>query len=131
MNRLPIALILAAALFASCASKPAVVTDDMTFEQITQRAQEASDRYDYQAALDYYGKGLELFSSDLSKVAACTYEIAFIHYKRGAYQLSADKFKTLFAMYEQYGAEHPQRYLILARKVYPNVEAKLAEPKTE
>ncbi|MCX7023708.1 MAG: hypothetical protein NT080_03715 [Spirochaetes bacterium] len=132
MKRTVFVLIATAILFAaSCVSKPVVVPENLSFEEIVQRAQEASDRYNYQAALGYYRVGLERFSSEPAKVVACTYEIGFIHYKQGEYALAADKFTTLFSLYDEFGPSLPPRYLILARKVYPKIEAKLAEGVTK
>lgn len=124
-----LAAVLAAAFLSSCASKPPVIPEDATAMELIQRAQEASDRSDWAAAIVYYETARERFGSDPSVLVTCEYETAFIHYKQGKYALAEGEFLALIAKYESpEGASLPPRYLILARKVLPTVREKMGKP---
>lgn len=124
-----LAVLFAAALLASCASKPPVIPEDASAMELIQRAQEASDRSDWAAAIIYYETARERFGSDPSVLVTCEYETAFIHYKQGKYALAEEEFLALIAKYESpEGASLPPRYLILARKVLPTVREKMGKP---
>ena len=124
-----LAVLFAAALLASCASKPPVIPEDASAMELIQRAQEASDRSDWAAAIIYYETARERFGSDPSVLVTCEYETAFIHYKQGKYALAAEEFLALIAKYESpEGASLPPRFQILARKVLPTVREKMGKP---
>jgi len=126
-SKLLFSAILAAAYAASllsCASKPASIPDDMSAPSIVQRAQEASDDYDYKVALAYYQALKERYGSDPAYLCAAEYEMSFIAYKQGRIVEAKAGFQELLARYSQPGAEAlPQRYRILAVKVLDNIEA--------
>ncbi|MCK7474353.1 MAG: tetratricopeptide repeat protein [Rhodopseudomonas palustris] len=124
-----LAALFAAALFSSCASKPPVIPEDASAMELIQRAQEASDRSDWAAAIVFYETARERFGSDPSVLVTCEYETAFIHYKQGRYALAEEEFTALIAKYESpEGSSLPPRYLILARKVLPTVREKMGKP---
>ncbi|HSV56415.1 MAG TPA: hypothetical protein VLH39_04835 [Magnetospirillaceae bacterium] len=126
---LPAVLFLASFFFASCASRPPVISDDATAMELIQRAQEASDRSDWGSAIVYYETVRERFGTDPAILAACKYEIAFIQYKQGKFALSEEGFLSLIALYESpVGASLPPRFLILARRVLPVVRQRIRRP---
>ena len=129
MRKIPTLLVAASValvLFSSCASKPVVIPDDITAAELIQRAQESSDKEDWENAILYYETARDRFGSDPSVLVACEYETAFIHYKQGKLQLAEQEFTALIEKYESAeGAALPPSYLILTRKVLPKVQEKL------
>ena len=111
-------------LFA-CATKPISVDESLSFEEIVQFAQEAADKNNYNLSLIYYNTALDRFSSDISKLSACTYEIGFIYYKKGEYKLALEKFESVFNLYSEFGSILPPRYYILAKKVFNKIETEI------
>jgi outer membrane protein assembly factor BamD (BamD/ComL family) len=105
----PAALFAAAALFvlsaAGCASRPVTAPDDITAEELIQRGQEASDRYNYDQALQYYRLVLDRFPYNIDMVCAAEYEIAFINYKQKNYAEARVQFNTLLLRYQSPDAE--------------------------
>jgi len=119
-----IAAVLALGVFAlgACASGAQAIPDDLSYEELVQRAQEASDAYRYAAALDYYGAALERFGSNPAVEVACDYEIAFLQYKMGDYAESATGLQAVIDRYDAPdGSTLPPQYRVLAAKVLPQV----------
>lgn len=115
----------ALALFSSCASEPPAIPEDVSAAELIQRAQEASDRSDWETAIRYYETARARFGTDATVLVACEYETAFIHYKQGQFALAEEEFTALIAKYESAeGSSLPPSYLILARKVLPTVQEK-------
>ena len=107
----------------ACASTPIVVEDDLSPEELVQRAQEASERSKYDQAIQYYDAVLTRFPGDLSMVCAAEYEIAFIQYKQKRYEPSKEGFRTLLKRYASTDAALlPPQYRILAEKVLAKME---------
>lgn len=121
------AAILALALVLGCSTAPKPVPEGLSSSELIQRAQEASDAYNYDQAVAYYKAVMERYSTDPSMEAMGDYEIAFIYYKQEKYQAAEDLFKSLLALYDApSGATLPPRYKTLAIKVMPAVEEALA-----
>ena len=121
---LAIAAALAAAL-ASCASAPKEIPEGLSAQVLVQRAQEASDVYNYDAALAYYGALKERYGSDPAYDCAADYEIAFIAYKQKRYDEAEAGMTALLERYAQPGAEALiPRYRILAAKVLEGIAAR-------
>lgn len=121
------ALAFAALALGACASGPTAIADDLSYEELVQRAQEASDAYRHAVALDYYGAALERFGADPAIKVACDYEIAFLQYKMGDYEESAAGLQALIARYEAPDAASlPPQYRVLAAKVLPQVLERVA-----
>jgi outer membrane protein assembly factor BamD (BamD/ComL family) len=116
---------LAASLFAACAGAPKVIPQDLSSRELVQRAQEATDAYNYKAAIAYYEALRERFGSDpLSKTTA-DYEIAFIAYKQGRFAVAKEGMENLLARYSgPDAASLPPRYAILAKKVLESIATK-------
>jgi outer membrane protein assembly factor BamD (BamD/ComL family) len=113
-----------------CASQPKPIPADLGSSELVQRAQEASDGYNYDQAIAYYQAVLNRFGEDPSLVCMGRYEIAFIYYKQGKYQASNELFTKLLASYDAEGGDQlPPRYKILAEKVQPKVQAGLSASK--
>lgn len=109
----------------SCASKPAVIPENLTAAELVQRAQEASDRGRYNASLQYYETILDRFPYDMEYVCAAEYEIAFIRYKQKKYDLSKTGFNALLERYNSPDEELlPPQYKILSRKILATIAEK-------
>ncbi len=131
MKTCPVALLCAAALsLASCASAPdpAKIPADMSSRELIQRAQEASDASNWKAARVWYSVAKERYSSDLSVVCACEYELAFIDWKAGRSKEAKAGFEALLARYRSPDAALlPQEYKYLSELILAKVDAKLAK----
>ena len=117
-----LAFALAVAALGACASGSATIPADLGYEELVQRAQEASDAYRHADALDYYGAALERFGSNPAVEVACDYEIAFLQYKMGDYVESATGLQAVIDRYDAPdGSTLPPQYRVLAAKVLPQV----------
>ena len=81
---------LAASLFFACAGAPKVIPQDLSARELVQRAQEATDVYNYKAAIAYYEALNDRFGADPLYMTTSEYEIAFIAYKEGHYAAAKD-----------------------------------------
>jgi outer membrane protein assembly factor BamD (BamD/ComL family) len=84
----------------ACAAGPAVISDDLSPAELIQRAQEASDKNRYNAALAYYQALLDRNPTNIDLICAAEYEIAFIHYKQKKYDLAKEEFNALLRRYD-------------------------------
>lgn len=120
------ALIVAASSFfglSSCASAPVTVPEGLSSAELVQRAQEASDKNDWTAALTYYQAVLDRYGDDLQVVCAAEYEIGFLKYKQKKWDEAKTTFKALLARYEgPDGLLLPAQYKVLADKVLAKIE---------
>lgn len=113
---------MAAIIFIACAGVPKVIPQDLSARELVQRAQEATDAYHYDAAKAYYNALNERFGSDPLFMTTAEYEIAFIDYKQGRYDVAKQAFEALLAQYAgPDGASLPQRYAVLAKKVLESI----------
>ena len=102
-----------------CRSTPTDIPTDLDPEEYFQRAQEAVvERSDYKTALFYYETFLDRFSDDIQLVVQAEYEIAFIHYKLGDYDLARGEFNALLERYKADDAQLLPRWpLVLTQKI--------------
>jgi len=111
-----------AAVLVACAGAPKVIPQDLSASELVQRAQEANDAYNYDAAIAYYKALNERFGSDPLYMTTSEYEIAFIDYKKGHYPVAKQALEELLAKYAgPDGATLPQRYAVLAKKVLESI----------
>ena len=116
--RFTVCAALVASLFVACAGVPKVIPQDLTAREIVQRAQEATDAYNYHAAIAYYEALGERFGSDPLYKTTADYEIAFIAFKQDRYAAAKEGFEALLALYAgPEGSTLPPRYAVLAKKV--------------
>jgi len=109
---------LAAALIVGCAGAPKVIPDSLSARELVQKAQEATDAYNYRAATAYYQALGERFGADPLFKATADYEIAFIAYKEGRYAQAKEGFEALLARYEgPDGPSLPPRFAVLSKKM--------------
>ena len=129
MRLIKIAVIIAASIVVfSCATTPITVPYGLTPMELIQRGQEASDRNRFAHALQYYDALIERYPFDIDYICAAEYEIAFIHYKQGDYNLSRDKFNALLSRYYAPGGQLlPQQFEILSNIVLVRMEEKEAQ----
>jgi tetratricopeptide (TPR) repeat protein len=100
----------------------------MTPEELVQRAQEASDRNRYKAALQYYQALYERYQDIGDWILTAEYEIAFIHYKQGKYGEAREELSLLLSRYDTPDAElMPQQYKRLAAIVLQSIDEKEAK----
>lgn len=101
------------------------ISEDLSPAELIQRAQEASDRNRYNAALQYYQALLDRNRSNTDLVITAEYEIAFIHYKQGKYPQARTELQTLLEYYNSVDAELlPQHFKRLAEIVLESIEKK-------
>lgn len=119
----------AGALFLlSCQTGPPEIPEDMSQAEMFQRAQEALDDENYDAALAYYREFLERFPEDTGNRMAARYEIAFIYYKKGDYDTAEQQFQDLLAEYEEPVPEElPVWPRVLAEKLLDKIEERRQE----
>ncbi|GHU08591.1 hypothetical protein FACS1894151_04780 [Spirochaetia bacterium] len=121
------ALLAALCVLASCASGPVEIADNLSPEELIQRAQEASDNNNYNRALRYYEALRDRYSDIEQKKYLCTaeYEIAFIYYKQKKYEEATEGFMLLLERYEGEDAIWlPRQYRVLANIVLENIQSK-------
>ena len=88
-----------------------------------QRAQESSDRYRYNVALQYYEIILERFPFDIDSIIAAEYEIAFIHFKQRRYAVARTGFTSLLERYNHPDAVLlPQQFRILSERILLTID---------
>ena len=129
-TRFIVSAAVAAFLIVACAGAPKVIPPDLSARELVQRAQEASDVYNYKAAVAYYKALSERFGSDPLYMTTSEYEIAFIDYKEKHYEAAKNAFEALLAQYAgPDGASLPQRYAVLAKKVLESIAERHTEKK--
>lgn len=69
--------------------------------EMFQRAQEAVDRERWETALRYYREFIQRFPDDRGAIMEAEYEIAFIAYKQGDYDVARDRFEKILLAYEE------------------------------
>jgi outer membrane protein assembly factor BamD (BamD/ComL family) len=118
--------VLGAALYcAACASRGPAIPDDLSAAELIQRAQEASDRNRYTAALQYYEALLERNPANIDMVCTAEYEIAFIHYKQKKYADAQVEMNALLDRYRGPDAELlPPQFKRLANIVLDRIAEK-------
>lgn len=113
---------LAALLAAACAGAPKEIPSELSASELVQRAQEASDQYNYEAATAYYQALKDRYGSDPSIDCAADYEISFLLYKQKRYAAAKEGFEAVVARYaEEGGSALPERYYILSRKLLDRI----------
>ncbi len=134
MRRIPIAVAaaIAALSIAACETAPKQIPEGAGAREMIQRAQEASDAGKEKTARAYYEAAKQRFPDDLAIVCACEYEIAFLDYKAGRYEVAAAGFGALL---ERYGSPDaaflPQEYKILSERLLKKTNAILDERKAK
>jgi outer membrane protein assembly factor BamD (BamD/ComL family) len=119
---------IAASLLVACAGAPKSIPQDLSARELVQRAQEATDGYNYAAATAYYEALGQRFGSDPLYKATADYEIAFIEYKQGRYAAAKEGFEALLARYSGPDASTlPPRYAVLSKKILDTIAA-MAKP---
>ncbi len=74
-------------------------TPNTPTEVYFQRAQQASDQYDYQTSLKIYTELLAKKDLDMSTRVSAMYEVAFLHFKMGDRALAKTQFQKILNMY--------------------------------
>mgnify|MGYP006287622245 CR=1 FL=1 len=111
---------------AACQTVPTPddIPDGLSQAELFQRAQEAVDDENWEAALVYYQTFLQRFPDDAANRAAAKYEVAFIYYRTGDLQTAEEQFDALLEDYEDpaLAGQLPQWPRILATKLLGMIE---------
>ena len=111
-----------AIFFSACASS-INISNDLSPAELIQRAQEASDKNRYNAALQYYQALNERNRSNIDLIITSEYEIAFIHYKQKKYQQAKNELTDVLGYYNTPDEELlPQHYKKLSKIVLERIE---------
>jgi outer membrane protein assembly factor BamD (BamD/ComL family) len=120
-----LALLVLGVLVVGCASVKVSVDGDIAADELVQRGQEASDRYQYRLALEYYELVLERFAYNIDMVITARYEIAYINFKQKKYAVARKKLVELLVVYEDIDAEtYPQQFKRLCEVVIQLIDKK-------
>ena len=110
------------ALLLGCQTVPEEIPEDLSQAELIQRAQEAADQENWDAALAYYNAIVERYSQDRAAVAVARYEVAFIEYKRGNLEVAESSFQELIGMYDFEAEALPTWPRVLAERVLLEIE---------
>ena len=112
-------LIVIAALLGACASQPEEIPEELEPIEYFQRAQKiASEDENYALAKRYYKTFIERYPDDIQRIVEAKYEIAYLSYKQGDYDLSRQQFEEMLSYYEDEGSSVLPRWpQVLAEKV--------------
>lgn len=109
-------------LLSGCASTSDEIPRDLEPIEYFQQAQKIADGGDYVRAISYYRTFIERYPEDLQRIVIAKYEIAFLNYKRGRYNLAMQQFDELLTYYEDEGsAVLPRWPKILSEKVQTKI----------
>jgi len=97
-NRLVYFALAAVFLFYACAST-LIISEELSPAELIQRAQEASDRNNYNIALQYYEALRDRNYNNIDLVITAKYEIAFIHYKQKKYEQAREELNEVLEYY--------------------------------
>lgn len=92
--------VLNGAVLSGCQSAPEEIPEALSRMEMFQRAQEAVDQERWEVGLQYYREFIRRFPDDRGAIIEAEYEIAFIAYKQGDYELSRERFEAILAEYE-------------------------------
>jgi len=112
-------LIVIAALLGACASQPEEIPEELEPIEYFQRAQKiASEDENYALAKRYYKAFIERYPEDIQRIVEAKYEIAYLSYKQGDYELARQQFEEMLSYYEDEGSSVLPRWpQVLAEKV--------------
>ncbi|HUW41440.1 MAG TPA: hypothetical protein VMV90_10535 [Rectinemataceae bacterium] len=114
----------------ACYTVPKTIPQNLTAQQLVQKAQDESDASNYKASLVYYQALIDRYGSDPAFLCEGEYELAFIAYKEGRLADSKAGFEKLLAIYAgPNGDSLPQGYKILGQKILAHVTDLLARKK--
>jgi len=112
----------------SCATRPIVISEDLSPQELIQRGQEASDRYRYSVALQHYEALIERFPFHTDFVIAAEYEIAFIHFRQRRYYMARTGFTDILERYNAPDAALlPPQFRVLSERLLVIIDEREAE----
>ena len=83
----------------ACKTVDTNFTPNTPTEVYFQRAQQASDQYDYRTSLKIYSELLAKKDLDMPTRVSALYEVAFLHFKMGDKPLAKTEFQKILNMY--------------------------------
>ena len=107
----------AAFLLAGCKTQPVVIPDNLSAAETFQRAQDASDRGDYNLAIRYYSVFKEKHPDNLDRDAWASYEIAFAWHMLGNNEKAVASCDELLKQYDNDTGTMPPAPRVLAQKL--------------
>jgi len=125
---LPLFIVIAA-LLGACASQPEEIPEELEPIEYFQRAQKiASEDENYALAKRYYKTFIERYPDDIQRIVEAKYEIAYLSYKQGDYDLSRQQFEEMLSYYEDEGSNILPRWpQVLAEKVLDKMSSNLEQ----
>jgi outer membrane protein assembly factor BamD (BamD/ComL family) len=120
---LTIATAAATLLLWACATKPPVIPDNLSVNEIFQRAQDAEDKNDYSLAITYYSLTSKSYPDDTSHIVWASYEIAFLYHKMGKNDTALTLINNLLDRYAKEADTLPPAPRVLAEKLKTRLEA--------
>lgn len=92
-------LLLIMSVFA-CRTEMPQIPEDISQEELIQRAQEAFDSDDNELALYYYQTVIDRYGDDILSRATAEYEIAHIYFLEKRYKEAEELFKKILSYYD-------------------------------
>jgi len=110
-------------LLASCVTQKPAIPEDLSAEEIFQRAQDAVDRSNYSLGMTYYSLVQEKYPDDKAHGAWASYEIAFLYHKMGKNETALSLIDQLLDQFAKEGDALPAAPHLLAQKLKARLEA--------
>ncbi|MGL4983065.1 MAG: hypothetical protein ACRC4W_09515 [Treponemataceae bacterium] len=112
-------------VFASCASGINSLSEDLTEQQLNQRAQEFLDKGKYRIASQVYDVLITRYGTNISSRIAAEFEIAHILVKQKKWQQAHEKLTAVLVYFENDTGNLPNEYKKLAQLDLEKVNTKL------
>jgi len=106
-----------------CQSVPEEIPEGLSQAELVQRAQDAADVSNWDAAILYYQTILERFPEERAARMEARYEVAFITYRRGEPQLALRLFQEILRDYEEDGEGLPDWPRVLSEVLIEKINA--------
>ncbi|GMO50433.1 MAG: hypothetical protein Ta2G_07960 [Termitinemataceae bacterium] len=107
----------------SCVTTADSLSQDLSSQELIQRAQNASSNNNLRNAEFIYNEVLNRFPLDNEAVCNAKYEIAFIHYKQRKWDISRSEFSDILDRYKKNDAALlPSKFKVLAQIVIDKID---------
>ncbi len=119
--------IVCAVLFVGCNSVPKDedLSDDLSIQDITLRAQQAFDRGNYRGAIGYYEIMRNRFSENAEVQVQTAFEIGHIYLRQNKLKKAEESLTLVITRYDQPGGVLlPKKYYILAQNDLNEIKGK-------
>ena len=110
-------------VLASCATQKPAIPENLSAEEMFQRAQDAVDRGNYPLGMSYYSLVQEKYPDDKAHGIWASYEIAFLYHKMGKNEKALSLIDQVLDQYGKEGDALPPAPQVLAQKLKSRLEA--------